>query len=359
MRLGIANGNTSLIVCPLKRDMFEILTDRQEKILGLVVRTYVETGQAVSSKGLVEQYDLDVSSATVRNELAALDEMGYLVQLHTSAGRIPTEVGYRYFVQKLLGEFRLPVHEEQMIRHQFHQARLDLDQWMKLAAAILARTSLGASFVTAPRPRSNRFKHLQLISTQRRLVLMIFYANLDWFPPGRLSTQFGQEILRPGYNQFTQLVTIDALLNGRFDIFIDALRHMVLPIVTLSYLSWALLLKVTRSSMLESLRQDYVMTARAKGLPEKTVISRHVRPNALIPVTTVSAGVLAGLLNGVVITETIFNYPGLGSAAAAAAVSLDVLTMLGFALFNGFLFVGIFLVVDVLYGLLDPRIRLG
>ncbi|MCA9988771.1 MAG: ABC transporter permease [Anaerolineales bacterium] len=191
------------------------------------------------------------------------------------------------------------------------------------------------------------------------LVLMIFYANLDWFPPGRLSTQFGQEILRPGYNQFTQLVTIDALLNGRFDIFIDALRHMVLPIVTLSYLSWALLLKVTRSSMLESLRQDYVMTARAKGLPEKTVISRHVRPNALIPVTTVSAGVLAGLLNGVVITETIFNYPGLGSAAAAAAVSLDVLTMLGFALFNGFLFVGIFLVVDVLYGLLDPRIRLG
>ena len=101
------------------------------------------------------------------------------------------------------------------------------------------------------------------------------------------------------------------------------------------------------------------MTARAKGLPEKTVISRHVRPNALIPVTTVSAGVLAGLLNGVVITETIFNYPGLGSAAAAAAVSLDVLTMLGFALFNGFLFVGIFLVVDVLYGLLDPRIRLG
>jgi heat-inducible transcriptional repressor len=127
----------------------------------------------VSSKGLVEQYDLDVSSATVRHELAALDEMGYLVQLHTSAGRIPTEVGYRYFVQKLLGEFRLPIHEEQMIRHQFHQARLDLDQWMKLAAAILARTSLGASFVTAPRPRSNRFKHLQLISTQGRLVLMI------------------------------------------------------------------------------------------------------------------------------------------------------------------------------------------
>lgn len=153
--------------------MFEQLTERQEKILGLVVRNYIESGQPVGSKTLVDQYGLDVSSATVRNELAALDEMGYLVQLHTSAGRIPTEVGYRYFVQKLLGEFRLPMHEQQMIRHQFHQARLDLDQWMRLAAAILARTSLGASFVTAPRPRLNRFKHLQLISTQGRLVLMI------------------------------------------------------------------------------------------------------------------------------------------------------------------------------------------
>ncbi len=153
--------------------MFENLTERQEKILGLVVRNYIETGQPVGSKTLVDLYDLDVSSATVRNELATLDEVGYLVQLHTSAGRIPTEAGYRYFVQKLLGEFRLPLHEEQMIRHQFHQARLDLDQWMRLAAAILARTSLSASFVTAPRPRSSRFKHLQLISTQGRLVLMI------------------------------------------------------------------------------------------------------------------------------------------------------------------------------------------
>ena len=153
--------------------MSESLTDRQEKILGLVVRNYISSGQPVGSKTLVNQYDLDVSSATVRNELALLDEMGFLVQLHTSAGRIPTEVGYRYFVQKLLGEFRLPVHERQMIRHQFHQARLDLDQWMRLAAAILARTSLSASFVTAPRPRSNRFKHMQLISTQGRLVLMI------------------------------------------------------------------------------------------------------------------------------------------------------------------------------------------
>jgi heat-inducible transcriptional repressor len=153
--------------------MFQPLTERQQYILGLVVRSYIETGVPVGSKSLVESYDLDLSSATVRNELAVLGELGYLIQLHTSAGRIPTELGYRYFVHKLLGEFLLPVEEQKMIRHQFHQARLDLNQWMRLAAAILARTSRGASVVTAPQLRPNRFKHIQLISTQGRWVLMI------------------------------------------------------------------------------------------------------------------------------------------------------------------------------------------
>ncbi len=153
--------------------MFPHLTDRQELILGFVVRHFIETGVPIGSSTLVNQFDMGVSSATVRNELAALGEMGYLTQLHTSAGRIPTELGYRYFVQKLLGDFRLPVDERQMIRHQFHQARLELGQWMRLAAAILARTSHGASFVTAPQIRPSRFKHIQLISTQGRLVLLI------------------------------------------------------------------------------------------------------------------------------------------------------------------------------------------
>ena len=159
--------------------MSHSLSDRQEYILGLLVRSYLESGLPVGSMTLVNQYDLDVSAATVRNELSVLDELGYLVQLHTSGGRAPTEKGYRYFVQRLVGEFELPMDEQQMIRHQFHQARLDLNQWMRLAAAVLAHTSQGASIVTAPRPSLNTFKHLQLISTQGRLVLMIlvFYGG--------------------------------------------------------------------------------------------------------------------------------------------------------------------------------------
>lgn len=159
--------------------MLKSLTERQENILGLMVRNYIETGKAMGSETLVERYDLGVSPATVRNELAMLDELGYMTQLHTSAGRIPTELGYRYFVQRLVGDFELPLREREMIRHQFHQARVDLNQWMRLAAAILAHTSRGASVVTAPTPSRNRFKHVQLISTQGRLVLMIlvFYGG--------------------------------------------------------------------------------------------------------------------------------------------------------------------------------------
>jgi heat-inducible transcriptional repressor len=149
------------------------LSKRQEYILGLLIRAYIEDGQSVGSKTLVARFSLNFSSATVRNELALLDELGFLVQPHTSAGRIPTEMGYRYFVQRLLGEYELPSFEKQMIQHQFHQARLDLDQWMRLATAVLARTSLGASFITSPRPLHSGYKHIQLISTQGRLVLMV------------------------------------------------------------------------------------------------------------------------------------------------------------------------------------------
>ena len=191
------------------------------------------------------------------------------------------------------------------------------------------------------------------------LVLMFFYANLGWFMPGRLSDWSNQIVNSGQFNHITYLITVDSLLNGRFDIFLDALRHLVLPILTLSYINWAGFLRVTRSSMLETLRQDYVTTARAKGLKERDVINKHARPNALIPITTLAGFQVVGLLGGVVITETVFTYPGIGSAAAAAAAQLDVITVLGFALFNGFVLIIANLIVDVLYGMIDPRVRLS
>jgi peptide/nickel transport system permease protein len=191
------------------------------------------------------------------------------------------------------------------------------------------------------------------------LMLMIFYANLRWFPPGRLSDWANQVVLAPSFHHYTTLLTFDSLLNGRFDIFLDALRHMFLPILTLSYISWATFLRVVRSSMLETLRMEYITTARAKGLPEKDVIYKHAQPNAMIPAVTLAGFSVIGLLGGVVITETVFTYPGIGQAAAQAAQQLDVVTVLGFALFNGFILIVSNLVVDVLYAFVDPRVRLS
>jgi peptide/nickel transport system permease protein len=190
------------------------------------------------------------------------------------------------------------------------------------------------------------------------VVLMLFYAELGWFPPGRLSDWAAQVVQSNAFIRYTQMNTVDALLNLRFDVFEDALKHIVLPVLTLAYLNWAYLLRVTRSSMLDTLRQDYMTTARAKGLSERVVIWRHAMPNGLIPVITISGLILIGLLNGVVITETVFNYPGMGSFLAQAALSLDVVSVLGITLVSSVILVGGNLLVDLLYGVVDPRIRL-
>lgn len=191
------------------------------------------------------------------------------------------------------------------------------------------------------------------------LLVMYFYAKLDWFPVGRLSIQTSRFVLSDEFVRYTQINTIDALLNLRLDVFFDALRHLVLPVLTLSMGSWAFLLRVTRSSMLETLRQDYVTTARSKGLEEKNVVNRHAVPNALIPVITVGGLTLVSLFNGVVITETIFNWKGIGSFLAEAATSLDVITVLGLTMFSSLILVVGNLIVDLLYAIVDPRIRLN
>lgn len=149
------------------------LSERQKNLLILIIRDYIETAQPVGSKRLVEHYRLDLSSATIRNEMAALTEMGYLRQPHTSAGRVPTEEGYRYFVSQMMHQAELPQAIQQTISHQFYQARLDTEQWMTLAASILAHQSQGISVVTAPHAEQVRFKHVELISTQGRQILMV------------------------------------------------------------------------------------------------------------------------------------------------------------------------------------------
>ncbi len=149
------------------------LSERQQAVLRLVVQHYIQTAMPVGSKSITEDYRLGVSPATVRNEMAVLEELGYLVQPHTSAGRIPTEAGYRYFVEKLMEKVDLPGEEQRMISHQFHQARLDIDQWLRLSAAVLAHTAHNASLVTAPKSANCHLKHLELVSIRDESALLI------------------------------------------------------------------------------------------------------------------------------------------------------------------------------------------
>jgi len=151
----------------------EELSPREEEILSIVVREYVATAVPIGSQAIVRRHGLAMSSATVRNELALLEREGYLMQTHTSGGRIPTDKGYRYFVHRLMQDSELSPSEQRMISHQFHQVRLELEQWTKLAAAVLAQTAQSASLVTAPRAPQARFKHVELIALSEATALLI------------------------------------------------------------------------------------------------------------------------------------------------------------------------------------------
>lgn len=149
------------------------LTARRELILKLVIQEYVRTALPVASEALVQNYALGVSSATVRNDLAALEELGLLSHPHTSAGRVPTDQGYRYFVEHLMEWHPLPAEEQRMIRHQFYQVRTDVEEWIRLAASALARLSRSAAVVTPARSLRSRFKHLELLSVYDTRVLLV------------------------------------------------------------------------------------------------------------------------------------------------------------------------------------------
>jgi heat-inducible transcriptional repressor len=150
-----------------------ILTERRRAILKVVVQEYVKTAQPVSSGRIETVYGLGVSAATIRNELATLEEMGYLAQPHTSGGRVPTDRGYRYYVEGLMEEPAVPAEEQRMIAHQFHQVQMNLTEWLRLSAAILAQSVHNAALITAPKVAESHVKHLELISIQDLVALLV------------------------------------------------------------------------------------------------------------------------------------------------------------------------------------------
>ena len=190
------------------------------------------------------------------------------------------------------------------------------------------------------------------------ILLMVFYGQLGWFAPGGYSVQTNVIIQSPMFKTYTGFLLADSLLNGNFRVFWDVLSHLVLPAVTLCIGSFALMVRVMRSSMLEELNKDYVRTARAKGLTKWQIVYKHAGKNAIIPVITLASIQFIRLLGGTVIVETIFDYPGIGRFGVIAAQQLDIAGILGFSLMVAVLFVLGNLLSDILYTAVDPRIRL-
>lgn len=150
---------------------------RRQAVLAIVVQEHIASGSPIGSKTVVEEYRLKVSPATIRNEMKALEETGLLTHPHTSAGRVPTEEGYRYFVQHLLPDQPLAPTDQRMIQHLFHQVGHEKDQWAQLAAAVLAHSSQMGALATQVRVESSRFKHMQLVEVRPGLVLLVLVLH--------------------------------------------------------------------------------------------------------------------------------------------------------------------------------------
>ena len=185
------------------------------------------------------------------------------------------------------------------------------------------------------------------------LALYVFFFRLDWFPGGG---RLDPGVLPP--EQITGMYSVDAALHGDWSVAWDALHHLILPALVLAAFNVSLIMRYTRSAILEVVHDDYVRAARAKGLPERSVVLRHVFRAALPSVITVLGLVFANVLTGAVLVENIFAWPGIGQYAYQASIELDLPAIMGVSLFVAIVYVTVNFVVDVLYGVIDPRLRL-
>jgi len=276
----------------------------------------------------------------------------------------PLPVQYAVYVKNLLrgdlGESfskRRPVADELRIRV---PATFELATYA-MGFALLVGLPLGiVSAIKQDRWPDHVARFITLIGTSvpvfwlGLLLLYVFFYKLKWLPgPGRL------DVGMKAPPTITGMVTFDAAVQGQWDVFWAALKRLILPSIVLGSFAMGIVARMLRSSLLAALGDDYVRTARAKGLAERKVVAGHALRNALIPTVTVIGLTTASLLAGAVLTETIFSWPGIGSYAVNAALKLDYPALLGTTLIVAVFYVLMNLVVDVAYGILDPRIRNG
>ncbi|HEY6074750.1 MAG TPA: ABC transporter permease [Anaerolineales bacterium] len=189
--------------------------------------------------------------------------------------------------------------------------------------------------------------------------LAVFYVRLSWFAPGRLDPTTEYQLTKTAFQAYTGALTLDALLNGRFDIFLKALQHLAMPVMTLAMFHWATLGRVTRATVLNERRKEYIIAARARGVNERTLLWRHALRPILAPSLTTMALSAASIVTGVYVVEIIFGIAGLSNVIVASmqTTAPDAAAALGFAVYSVLMVIGLMLVMDLIQAVLDPRVR--
>jgi len=191
------------------------------------------------------------------------------------------------------------------------------------------------------------------------IFMTIFYAWLGWFPPERLSYAANAVVNSENFQTITGFLILDGLLNHNLEITWEAIRHLMLPGITLAVFQWALFVRIMRSSLLEEFMQDYVTTARAKGLSENNILRAHIYRNALLPVIA-SAGVATAMLFGnIIVVEVLFNFNGVGRWAIEAIQNFDAPAAIGFILLSSVVSILASLIADILFAIVDPRVSIN
>jgi ABC-type dipeptide/oligopeptide/nickel transport system permease component len=192
------------------------------------------------------------------------------------------------------------------------------------------------------------------------VLLSIFYINLNWFAPGRISVNYRLETLEESFRSYTGMLTIDSILNGRFDIMSDAFRHLAMPIFTLGIYHWATLGRVARVSVIDEEKKQYVVAAKARGIREPRIVWKHVLRNTLTPSLTSMALSAASIITGVFVAEIIYDINGISTIILSAMSGVpDAPAALGFAIYSVLMTLLLMFILDVLQAMFDPRVREG
>ena len=190
------------------------------------------------------------------------------------------------------------------------------------------------------------------------ILISLFYINLGWFAPGRIDISTDLEMTRSGFVDFTGFLTLDCLLNHRFDIYLAALRHLVMPVVTLSMFHWATLGRITRATVMTQRGKEYITAARARGVKERKLVWHHALRAILAPTLTTMAFSAASIVTSLFVVEIIFGLTGVSDVIVMAMKSTpDAPATLGFAVYSVIMVMGLMLILDVVQAVLDPRVR--